>query len=99
SDTFRAARERQNSVHHLRGEPVSSRDLGLRRGTDAKTLQVIPESAWDDGLRATADRVRDETGLETVFVVGGIQIETPDGARLVRGAYTGDRIIVQADNI
>ena len=99
TDTFRAARERQNSVHDLRGEPVSSRDLGLRRGTDAKTLQVIPESAWDDGLRATADRVRDETGLETVFVVGGIQIETPDGARLVRGAYTGDRIIVQADNI
>lgn len=99
TDTFRTARERQNSVHDLRGEPVSSRDLGLRRGTDAKTLQVIPESAWDDGLRATADRVRDETGLETVFVVGGIQIGTPDGARLVRGAYTGDRIIVQADNI
>lgn len=99
TDTFRAARERQNSVHDLRGGPVSSRDLGLRRGTDAKTLQVIPESAWDDGLRATADRVREETGLDTVFVTGGIQIGTPDGARLVRGAYTGDRIIVQADNI
>lgn len=99
TDTFRAARERQNSVHDLRGEPVSSQDLGLRRGTDAKTLQVIPESAWDDSLRATADRVREETGLDTVFVTGGIQIGTPDGARLVRGAYTGDRIIVQADNI
>lgn len=99
TDTYRAARERQNSVHHLRGEPVSSRDLGLRRGTDAKTLQIIPESAWDDGLQATADRVREETGLDTVFVTGGIQIGTPDGARLVRGAYTGDRIIVQADNI
>lgn len=99
TDTFRTARERQNSVRHLRGEPVSSRDLGLPRGTDAKTLQVIPESAWDDGLRATADRVREETGLDTVFVIGGIQIGTPDGARLVRGVYTGDRIIVQADNI
>ena len=99
TDTFRAARERQNSVRHLRGEPVSSRDLGLPRGTDAKTLQVIPESAWDDGLRATADRVREETGLETVFVIGGIQIESPDGVRLVRGVYTEDRIIVQADNI
>lgn len=99
ADTYRAARERQNSVHDLRGEPVSSQDLGLPRGTDAKTLQVIPESAWDDGLRATADRVREETGLDTVFVTGGIQIGTPDGARLVRGAYTGDRIIVQADNI
>lgn len=99
ADTYRAARERQNSVHDLRGEPVSSRDLGLPRGTDAKTLQVIPESAWDDGLRATADRVREETGLDTVFVTGGIQIGTPDGARLVRGVFTGDRIIVQADNI
>lgn len=99
SDTFRAARERQNSVHHLRGEPVSSRDLGLPRGTDAKTLRIVPENAWDDGLRATADRVREETGLDTVFVIGGIQIESPDGARLVRGVFTGDRIIVQADNI
>lgn len=99
ADTYRAARERQNSVHDLRGEPVSSQDLGLPRGTDAKTLQVIPESAWDDGLRATADRVREETGLDTVFVTGGIQIGTPDGARLVRGVFTGDRIIVQADNI
>lgn len=99
TDTFRAARERQNSVHDLRGEPVSSQDLGLPRGTDAKTLQVIPESAWDDSLRATADRVREETGLDTVFVTGGIQIGTPDGARLVRGVFTGDRIIVQADNI
>lgn len=99
ADTYRAARERQNSVHDLRGEPVSSQDLGLPRGTDAKTLQVIPESAWDDGLRATADRVREETGLDTVFVIGGIQIGTPDGARLVRGVFTGDRIIVQADNI
>ena len=89
ADTYRAARERQNSVHDLRGEPVSSRDLGLPRGTDAKTLQVIPESAWDDGLRATADRVREETGLDTVFVTGGIQIGTPDGARLVRGVFTG----------
>ena len=99
ADTYRAARERQNSVHDLRGEPVSSQDLGLPRGTDAKTLQVIPESAWDDGLRATADRVREETGLDTVFVTGGIQIGTSDGARLVRGLFTGDRIIVQADNI
>ena len=34
-----------------------------------------------------------------MFVTGGIQIGTPDGARLVRGVFTGDRIIVQADNI
>lgn len=99
TDTFRTARERQNSVHHLQGEQISSRDLGLLRGTDAKTLRIVPENAWDDGLRATADRVREETGLDTVFVIGGIQIESPDGARLVRGVFTGDRIIVQADNI
>ena len=43
--------------------------------------------------------MREETGLDTVFVTGGIQIGTPDGARLVRGVFTGDRIIVQADNI
>ena len=99
SDTFRAARERQNSFNALRGEQISSRDLGLQRGTDAKTLRIVPESAWDEDLRSTADRVREETGLETTFVIGGIQIESPDGARLVRGVYTGDRIIVQADNL
>ena len=99
SDTFRAARERQNSFNALRGEQISSRDLGLQRGTDAKTLRIVPESAWDEDLRSTADRVREETGLETTFVIGGIQIESTDGARLVRGVYTGDRIIVQADNL
>lgn len=99
SDAYRAARARQDTVRALRGEPVSSRDLGLPRGTDAKTLQVIPESSWDESLRATAERVRQETGLEPVFVVGGIQIAGTDGARLVRGVYTGDQIIVQADNL
>lgn len=99
SDAYRAARARQDTVRALRGEPVSSRDLGLPRGTDAKTLQVIPESTWDESLRATAERVRQETGLEPVFVVGGIQIAGTDGARLVRGVYTGDQIIVQADNL
>ena len=99
SDAYRAARARQNTVRALRGEPVSSRDLGLPRGTDAKTLQVIPESSWDESLQATAERVRQETGLEPVFVVGGIQIAGTDGARLVRGVYTGDQIIVQADNL
>ena len=59
----------------------------------------MPEEAWDDTLRATAARVREETGLEATFVIGGIQIESPAGVRLVRGAYTGERIIVQADNL
>lgn len=62
-------------------------------------IRTIPEESWDDELRSTADRVYRETGLPVTYVTGGLQVETQAGARLVRGVYTGERIIIQADNL
>lgn len=50
-------------------------------------------------MRITAERVRQETGFDVTYVIGGIQIAAPDGStRLVRGVYSQDGIIIQADN-
>lgn len=63
-------------------------------------MTVAPESVWDDGMRSTAERVRQETGLEVTYVIGGIQIAAPDGSvRLVQGVYSQDGIMIQADNM
>lgn len=99
SEQFRAASRRQDRVNALRQERVSSRELGIPQGTTARVIQTVPEAAWDEGMRSTADRVNRETGLGVTYVIGGIQVAAPDGARLVRGVYTGEGIIIQADNL
>lgn len=100
ADPGRAAAERGNLGKSLRLEAVSSRELGLANGTDARTVQVLPETAWDGELRDTARKVRRETGLGIRFVLGGIQVTGSDGeAHQVRGVYGRDGIIVQADNL
>lgn len=100
ADTSRAAIERQNHGQALRLQAVSARELGIASGTDAKTVRVLPESAWDGALRDTARKVRRETGKSVRFVLGGIQVTGNDGAvHQVRGAYSQDGIIVQADNL
>lgn len=100
ADTGRAAVERGNLGKSLRLEAVSSRELGLANGTDARTVRVLPEDAWDGELRDTARKVRRETGLGVRFVLGGIQVTGSDGeAHQVRGVYGRDGIIVQADHL
>ena len=99
SEQFRAASSRQDRVNALRQERVSSLELGISQGTAEKVVQTVPEAVWDEGMRATADRVYQETGLPVTYVIGGLQIEAPDGVRLIRGVYTGEGIIIQADNL
>lgn len=99
--TGRGTGYRGDSGQPLRTEAVSSRELGLVNGTDARTARVLPEEAWDEALRDTARRTRRETGLPVRFVLGGIQVTGADGgAHQVRGVYSRDGagIIVQADN-
>lgn len=95
-----AAISRQNRGKHLRAERVSSLDLGLQNGTETPAVSVVTEDAWDEGLRATAERVYQETGLPVTYVLGSIPIQDGTGAvRKVRGVYGTDRIILQADNL
>lgn len=101
SEQGRTAVERQNHAKDLRREKISSRELGLEAGTDAKSIISVPLDDWDDGMSSTAERIWDETGVETVYVLGGIEIVEQGGqVRRVRGVYeSGKRIIIQADNL
>lgn len=89
---------RQARVRALRLERVSSASLGIENGTEARSLQVIPEAAYDDELRAVSADVYRRTGQRVTFVVGNIQVRAAGKTRAVRGVWTPGSIYVQADN-
>lgn len=89
---------RQARVRGLRLERVSSASLGLENGTEARSLQVIPEAAYDDELRAVSADVYRRTGQRVTFVAGNIQVRAVGKTRAVRGVWTPGSIYVQADN-
>lgn len=96
----RAAIDRQSRAKNLRLEKVSSLDLGLQNGTEARNIQVMPQENWDAEMSQLADRIYNETGKGVTYVMGRIQIRGTGGAvSYARGAITGDRIIVQADHL
>lgn len=100
SKQSRKAVSRQNSTADLRIEKISSKELGLKAGTDSKIITVLTEEALDDELKSVRKTVEEETGLSVKFVLGAINIKGLDGdLYTVRGAYTGKEIIVQADNL
>lgn len=94
-----AAIERQNLARNLRLEPVSSAELGVRAGTDTKSVTVLPESAWDARLQETAQRIQRETGKTPVFVLGSIPVRGSERVMRVRGVWASRQIIVQADHM
>lgn len=89
---------RQARVRALRLERVSSASLGIENGTEARSLQVIPEAAYDDELRAVSADVYRRTGQRVTFVAGNIQVRAVGKTRAVRGVWTPGGIYVQADN-
>ena len=98
ADAGRKAIERQNRGRRLPLERVTSRELGLKQGTENPNLKLLPEDAWDDGLRQTAERLEQETGRSVTYVLGGMEIEDADGeTHTVRGVITQEQIIIQAD--
>ncbi len=93
----------QNLARDLRNrgesQQVSSRELGIENGTDSKRVTQIPEQYLDDDLRRIREKVKADTGMETVFVVGNMECEDETGETFnPRGVYTGRKIIVQVDN-
>lgn len=94
-----AAIERQNLARNLQLEPVSSAELGVRAGTDTKSVTVLPESAWDARLQETAQRIQRETGKTPVFVLGSIPVRGSERVMRVRGVWASRQIIVQADHM
>ena len=96
----RTAVERQNRARDLRLPKVSTVELGVSRGTGYRGNTVFMRENWDAGMKETASRVKQRTGLETTYVLGPLQVRTSNGGTARAAAvFTGDRIIVQADNL
>ena len=94
----KAADQRNHSARNIRR--ISSQELGLRSGTEQRSIKAMPEEIWDGEMRQTADRIYQETGRPVTYVLGKLQVRYGSG-RLgrVRGVFTGNGIIVQADNV
>lgn len=98
ADAGRKTLERQAAGRALRLEKISSAELGLENGTNTRSISVLPESAYDEELRAVSKRIKQQTGLDVTFVLGSIQIRTAEGTARVRGVYSRSGIIIQADH-
>ncbi len=80
-------------------QEVSTASFGIPGGTDTKSVRVLTEQLWDDGLRAIyADQ--QSKGRDVTFVVGAMEFEDADGAYTVRGAISedGNKMWIRADH-
>lgn len=98
SEQVRAASARQDRVNALQVTPVSSRDLGLTNGTEARTVKPVPQQAYDEAMQATAQRF-EQAGYTVTYFTGLLQVSTPAGPVRVNGAVQGSRVYIQADNM
>lgn len=98
SEQVRAASARQDRVNALQVTPVSSRDLGLTNGTEARTVKPVPQQAYDEAMQETAQRFT-QAGYTVTYFTGLLQVATPAGPVRVNGAVQGSRVFIQADNM
>lgn len=98
SEQVRAASARQDRVNALQVTPVSSRDLGLVNGTDARTVKPVPQQAYDEAMQSTAQRFS-QAGYNVTYFTGLLQVATPAGPVRVNGAVQGSQVYIQADNM
>ena len=77
----------------------SAQELGVQNGSETQDLKVFPQEYYDEEMRDVADWVASEYGLPVTFVSGIIHVNDGSGNLYrVRGVYTGNGIILQADN-
>lgn len=99
SEQSRAASERLARAANLRGQEVSSRRLGISRGTDTANVLVMPQEMWDAEMVQVAQEVQKKTGATVTYVMGGMEVTHTDGSvGKVRGVQMPGQIIVQADH-
>lgn len=98
SEQVRAASARQDRVNALQVTPVSSRDLGLTNGTEARTVKPVPQQAYDEAMQETAQRFT-QAGYTVTYFTGLLQVATPAGPVRVNGAVQGSQVFIQADNM
>ena len=99
SEQGRAASARHDLAKNLRGQEVSSRQLGLSRGTDTANVLVMPQELWDTEMVQVAQEVQARTGATVTYVLGNMEVSNTDGSvGTVRGVQMPGRIIVRADH-
>lgn len=99
SKQSRAASERLARAANLRGQEVSSRQLGISRGTETANVLVMPQEMWDTEMTQVAQEVQKKTGATVTYVMGGMEVTHTDGSvGKVRGVQMPGQIIVQADH-
>ena len=99
SEQGRAASARHDLAKNLRGQEVSSRQLGLSRGTDTANVLVMPQELWDTEMVQVAQEVQARTGSAVTYVLGDIEVSGTDGSvSRVRGVQMPGQIIVRADH-
>lgn len=99
SEQSRAASERLARAANLRGQEVSSAQLGISRGTDTANVLVMPQEMWDTEMTQVAQEVQQKTGATVTYVMGGMEVAHTDGSvGKVRGVQMPGQIIVQADH-
>ncbi len=99
SEQSRTASARNDLAKNLRGQEVSSRQLGLSRGTDTANVLVMPQELWDPEMAQVAQEVQARTGSTVTYVLGKIEVSHTDGSvGAVRGVQMPGQIIVRADH-
>ena len=99
SEQSRTAALRYDRAANLRGQEVSSRQLGLSRGTDTANVLVMPRELWDTEMVQVAQDVQARTGATVTYVLGNMKVAQTDGSvGTVRGVQMPGKIIVQANH-
>lgn len=99
SEQSRTASARNDLAKNLRGQEVSSRQLGLSRGTDTANVLVMPQELWDTEMVQVAQEVQARTGATVTYVLGNMKVAQTDGSvGTVRGVQMPGKIIVQANH-
>ena len=99
SEQSRTASARNDLAKNLRGKEVSSRQLGLSRGTDTANVLVMPQEMWDTEMVQVAQEVQARTGATVTYVLGNMKVSQTDGSvGTVRGVQMPGQIIVQANH-
>ena len=99
SEQSRTAALRYDRAANLRGQEVSSRQLGLSRGTDTANVLVMPQELWDTEMVQVAQEVQARTGATVTYVLGNMEVSNTDGSvGTVRGVQMPGKIIVQANH-
>ena len=100
-DLRERANRARNITQDLRGQEKSTAEIGIKNGSEEKTMLFVPRERYNEEMQAVSDKVKRETGYDVEFFTGEMRLKANNakGYTLVNAAIYGDNsIVVQADN-